>query len=687
MSWIKKHKEGSLGNFEGKDTYKKQDSTNEGSGLPKFNDNDVIIEDNEVIFHCFTGDNVEIGLKIEKHSESNYRVNWVDFNDKSDLTVGMIRKHPFTVKNEGKDKEFIKFLANKLSIEIDEGLMLGKFDDIGLYILNNNPFEYGSSDKEDDDIERVKMSELRQNPEYNSITVDDFLKKLADKYDNDVLSFIADKSKNLILNESNNVCKQILIYETVILGRQGFLVEIHAHADAGKSYIFLVSLMFIPRLYIFDVNDFTVASFMDEAINDSQCYDRVLINLGDLGNEKIREKLEPIFDIIKILITEGKYVSRKKVKNQDNTYETVETVLEAVLGALYSTVHEDSVDKTSQIESRTVSSAPVTNINEEKLRFMQNSQITGTIENEYYNKTLKELEEFHEFLKYKVVQYEEKKNDLEIFVPFIKTFDKVSSNRSTGTRKVKQLLSLMETYTFLNYERSFKINKTINGEEKEYLIPKVEDMQKFINIIYDGAGLQVHERNMILKLKNELEIKNQDKIDDIIIKSSEKFHWMEDYDISELQNEEVLIKDILNTYGLSKVNRKYNKKLSKDSNKDESKKHKSFVFFTVSEFKQIFKNHNAVKNVNNMSTLMNKLVNSGFINKLEAQTSRRHNIYYLDESVTNVHNEYTISKKDVIDAIDNLKTVLKKNPKDKNSEPLLDDNDLKDIIDNYEKFI
>lgn len=683
MSFIKEDRISTLDNFEEKENQKNEELNNEDVRFPKFNDNDVIIEDDKAIFHCFIIGGMNLGLQIIKQS-SNYLISWVDFDSKKNVTIGVNQKNPLTIKNEKKNNELAKLLTDKVSNETAEELILSKLEEIGLYISNNNPFKHESYNEEDGEVtEMVKMSELRRNPEYNTLVVDEFMKKLSDEYDNDVLYFIGEKSKHLILNEGNNICKQLLIYETVILGRQGFFSEIHAHADSGKSFIFEISLMFIPDLYIFDVNDFTVASFLDEAIDDPFCYDRVLINLGDLGNEKRREKLEPIFDIIKILITEGKHVSRKKQKQNDGTLKTIGPELEAVLGALFSTVHEDSIDKTSQIESRTISSAPVNNINEEKLQFMQNSKLTGTIEHECYIETFKELEEFQDFLKYKVVQYEEKKEDLEIFVPFIKAFDNVSSNRSTGTRKVKQLLTLMETYAFLNYERSFKIKKTINGEEKEYLIPRKEDVQNFINISYDGAGLQVYEKNLLMKLKEEIELKNQEDIDEILTESSENFSWMENYDIAELQNEELLIKDLLNNYGLSKANRKYNKDLSADSDKDK----KSFVFFTASEFRQIFKNHKAIKDVTEIPALINKLVDRGFINKLEAQTSINHNIYYLNESVEDVKEEYNLSEHDIHNAIDSLKTTLKKNPKDRNSEPLFDDNDLKDIIDNYEKFL
>lgn len=262
------------------------------------------------------------------------------------------------------------------------------------------------------------------------------------------MSFISEKSKYLIINEENNICKQILVDTTAILGIQSFLNEIQAHSDAGKTYVFETSLLFIPNLYIMGVNDFTKASFIDEAIDDPYCYDRVLINLGDLGNEKKIEKLEDIFDIIKIIVTEGEYISRKKLPMKGNKWKTIEIEIRGTLGCLYSTVPEDTMDKTSQLESRTTSSSPATNTNEDKLKFMQDSKLVGTFENAYYDETLIELEEFHEFLKYKIIQYEKKKEELVIFVPFIKTFDKVSSARSTGTRKVKQLLTMMETYTF-----------------------------------------------------------------------------------------------------------------------------------------------------------------------------------------------------------------------------------------------
>lgn len=87
-----------------------------------------------------------------------------------------------------------------------------------------------------------------------------------------------------------------------------------------------------------------------------------------------------------------------------------------------------------------------------------------------------------------------------------------------------------------------------------------------------------------------------------------------------------------------------------------------------------------------MPSLINKLVDKGFVNKLEAKKGGRYNIYYLDESVEDIYEEYMLSKEDVNNAIHKLKTSVKKNPKDRNSESLFEDDDLKDIVINYKKF-
>lgn len=650
-----------------------EDSNDNSSKLPFFNGKEVLIDDNEIIFHFCNVNGQDIGLKVLKQSDNSYSINWVDFTDKVNLTVAVNKRNPMTVKNKDKDKELLELLT-KINNDINIDSVLKKFDEVGIYISNNNPFEYNPN-LDNNDV-KVKISDLRKKPEYEKSSVDSFREVLAIDYDNDILSYVKDKSQYLILFEENNLCKQILLFSTVILGRQGFLDKVQGHSDTGKSYLLDCSLQFIPNLYILDLNNVTEASFIDEAINDSRCYDRVLINLGDLGDEKRCEKLMPIFDIIKIIITEKHYVSRKKEQKKEGNWETKEILIEGIIGALFSTVDENIYDKTSQLESRTISSTPVNNAVEDKLNFMQNSKLTGTSEHFYHNKTLEDLKEFQEFLKYKVVKYEENKDNLVVVVPFIKTLDKISSNRSTVSREVKQLLTMMETYTILNFDRSFKITKTINGKKILYLIPRVEDFQNFININFDSVGLPPHEKNIILKLKKELELKTLDEIDEILIELSKEFPWMDNKDISELISSSELINNVLNKYELSRINRRRDKHGSEEIRSN-------FVFFTASEFKMIFKNHKAVKDIKDVNSLIRKLVDKGFINKLDAKKGN-HNIYYLDESVNQVYDEYSLSVEDIDNAIDSLRTNFKLNPMDKDSGFLFTDSDLKDILDNYE---
>lgn len=168
-------------------------------------------------------------------------------------------------------------------------------------------------------------------------------KEVFSNYDGNFIDYAMDKSKHLILNEEANIAKDILLAFMIIRGAKGCFNVRHGHSDSGKSFSMEIPLKYyIPKEHIINQSSQTEASFINSCIDNERVYDRKILYFGDLGDEEHKERMKPLFNIVKILVSE-KYFNHKKMAN-DNV-EITHIELEGITGAYYQTVHEDN-DKT-----------------------------------------------------------------------------------------------------------------------------------------------------------------------------------------------------------------------------------------------------------------------------------------------------------------------------------------------------
>jgi len=314
----------------------------------------------------------------------------------------------------------------------------------------------------------------------NKAKLESFKQEVSNNYNGNYIDYAMDKSKYLILNESKNIAKQILMSFMVIIKSQSLFNEIHGRADSGKSYIFKVSLdNYIPDEYVIELNSSTLASFINKCKEDPRYYDGKIIYIGDLGDKETYERMKQIFNVLKIVISEGNY---KDSKNQQigNEWKPLDIEIIGKIGAFYCSVFEDNEDKTKQLDSRAISSTPALNNPNEKILFKENVKIMGTVENAYYTKTTEELKVFREYFKESVIKYD--KNIHMVINPFLMVFNEITKHRLTETRELENMNEMFKSYLILNQKRCFISNKTVHNEKIVYIIPKIEDVQKFINI-------------------------------------------------------------------------------------------------------------------------------------------------------------------------------------------------------------
>ncbi len=505
-----------------------------------------------------------------------------------------------------------------------------------------------------EDIGKEIKSSRKENEEFEKSEEEEKLKQLNEevktKYNGNYIDYAMDKSRYLILNEEKNITKQILMIFMVVTGIKSLFNNIHGGADTGKSYIFETTFdCYIPDGYIEYLNSSTEAAFINKCIEDPHYFDRIIIYFGDLGDKEKLAKMKPILDILKIVISEGMYNDSKNQPAKDERWKPIDIKVIGVVGAFLCTVFEDNEDQTNQIDSRTIFSTPALNNRKEKILFKRNIKTKNTKEYAYYKKTVKELESFKLYFEKMVNEYDQEK--YQVINPFLMIFDEITKHRITDTREVENIDYMFTAYCFLNKNKCFQFEKITDNENLLFLIPKIEEVQKFINIIYSSVGLKPHERNLILKLKEELNSITEEEADKLY---------------NEIEKDEIepndTYKELFSKYGL-KSEYKY--------------------FFKSSDITSKFRNHKAIKDIENPPILMNNLAKRGFLGKLE-NSYKNVNVYFLNEdNIKNIEEEYCLSKKDLETGINFFHENLKENPLNPESKPLFNDKEMKIIQENY----
>ncbi|BBL62640.1 hypothetical protein [Methanobrevibacter arboriphilus] len=476
-------------------------------------------------------------------------------------------------------------------------------------------------------------------PKYNEENAEKFEEILKKDYGGNIIDYIQDKSQYLILNENKNIAFIFLACMVIILGLEGLMIEIHGMADTGKSYIIKrVLKCFIPEEFVYDVNDITEASFLDKGIDNPYYFDRLLISFGDLGDNKQYEKFKPIFNIVKILITENKYIREKK--GGKNYEYTIKIILKGKVGALFGTVNTESNE--SQINSRTLNITPNRNHKNGKIEFKELLMTKGNYKYNQFYKTSKELKLFKQYLKSIICKINKKYEKTEVLNPFLSSISNIAKNSETDTRQQNYLNQMFKVYLVLNYDNCIEID----NENLIFLVPNLEQITKFIELVSNNAGLKPYEKNLIMKLKKEIvpiTVENAEKIFKGKCKQYDTEVNPYGYEHREKIDErnKRAIEDLMNENGLN-ITRK-------DNNLN------NIHFFTSSNVKRIFKNHKSIKDIENMEKVFNNLEERGFLEKLPEKHGKQ-NVYYLNENeIKQIVENYVISEKDLINAKKHLK--------------------------------
>jgi len=610
----------------------------------------------------------------------------------------------FTIVDGFFELEKIKSLQAELE---NAGFNKDVFNDISAniknYLLNHADYLTERIDESDGNDLDVYSFDERINPPFDKKIASDFQLMLQKDYDSSIVKYMENVIPDLIIDENENIIKITLACITVIIGNYSYIIQLLGDAGIGKSYVIDVVLDYIiPKRYSLDVNSITEAAFILLGELFPRFFERLILNFGDFGDPSRLESMGNVLDIVKILITEHRFDRYKvdkesKSKNWDVLKKLV--IKAKSIACIYGTVKGDKEDGKSdakgQKESRTLNATPTNHSDLELINFSQNAKTYGTYGHDKFEKSKNSLMEWQEFLKMKISTYDA--DEIVLIMPFRNMFDKILEFSKVKIRDFNIFESLLSTLAYMNIERSITIEK----DGKIFVIPCLEDVQDFIRIIYDNVGLNVAEKHLLLKLKEEFafdyeEIResrhlrydykhkdNENLTDDehydAIIHSciAEAIVKVDGYDVhvddddqsildaykddlgkdikSDYLQDQKYLDKIYSEFGMTKWNRKHNRDLRKD-NPEDKKDIKPQIFFTVTDLKYSFGKHHAIKNIPDLSQSLIKLKEKGFINYLDYKNNRDANIYYLESQILKIQDEYKMTKEDRIQAIVTLMT-------------------------------
>ena len=458
-----------------------------------------------------------------------------------------------------------------------------------------------------------------------------------------LIKYLETKINKLQLGEHKNIYRKLLAAFNIIRGKGSYLIETIADAEEGKSLEDeIVFYYLIPEEYIFNKNDMSVASFLRYSEADEEFFTRLIILWGDLGKENAYKKVEDVFDIMKILITEKNYSKDLAEKERSGEFKnkSLDLKVESIGGA-YSTVKNSFTNNDSQLESRTISSTPFGTDKSAILDHMGYLNTELSQQSHDLKQTIAELVSFKSYL-LSLVSF-----DKEIINPYVSVFKRYVQVSKTQIREFKQLMELFDAYCVLTHESC----KEIDGN----LVASESQLNGFFENVCLENVLIPYESNFIKMLlgkgKKELTVvedavtedeENLDPLNEYFNAALEKYEKVNVYTELEEYEQRSFINKLLQLYKLLGT----------------SSDHKENVFFRKTDVKRAYSTNKAYKNINDVNELLYALYIKGYLGKLEFKCPTTHqNIYYATSKCENIKVSVKLSEEDRKAAQEFLKNI------------------------------
>ena len=524
-----------------------------------------------------------------------------------------------------------------------------------------------------DDMENIFMQNL-----LDTMSVDEIIEQrrkpdlteeqmeIASKIASDIkkyglLAYLKDILDNLHIGEHKNIYRKILMLFNVMRGKGSYISETTAKAEAGKSFEDeIVFNLIAPSQYIFEVNDITLASFRRYGTVNEFYFDRMIVLLGDMGDEDDFNEAKPIFKPFKVLITENRYTSVLSDNSKGKGWENADLNLKVdSVGVVYQTTINSFTKGNAQLESRTIYSTPPLTDDVEIMKqgsYLNYSKSKQSIER---RKAERKLKEFGLFLMMRMLNQEE------IINPYTDVFVEYALQSNTPKREFNQQMQLFDAYCHLTIDKcniQYKGNTWASIEQlKEYmdyvnlenaLIPYEYNFLQMI--IADGKSHQLHCLYDVSDLKDDngeykKEYINKDTglIDVPTIQECEleaiksmnaKLKQREDLRLKKEGYNETEREDILSTFepiksvddlSVSQMKELPQRMLSLYGVRGSSVEKQKNIFFRTSDLQNLYYRYKPYKDIDNVPQLLQMLHKKGYIGKYEHKQGKE-NLYYLN---------------------------------------------------------
>ena len=611
----------------------------------------------------------DIYLKIERVPDLKTKFiiySWNYLEDGEYVRLNYFRRDILPVEEEidsGGKSSINKKLSHTgriAHLNSDKGVYKSFFESILIDIVNSQclevfkeiDYEFPIDDEEDDDLsddEIEGMSDIineRINPTLTEEQIADAMEVLSLIEEMGLIKYWDSIVDKFHIGNHRTIYRKHLGGVNIIRGKGSYFISSKAKSNVGKSLEDKIAfLIMIPKRYIFKKDQMTLASFSRYSDIDIKFFERMIIIFGDLGSKDSYDKVKDVFDIIKKLITEKEFSRDLTEGNSSNLENKTLYLIAESIGAVYQTVRFDFLgDEIEQIASRSIESTPMEANNDEVLDFLFALKYPDSKESKEQTIALESVKKYHNFLLWII------KEDILIINPYRRFFKRFVKDSDVIYRDFEQMIEIFDAYCVLTFKDCLKI------DDKYIASPK--QLKEFISEICLENNLPPVESNFIKMILSE-----ENKKSELTIPISD-----EDFEFSPIATYENQVMEHLgfiknlDKYEYETINDlEYSKKQAAISKLLEmfrlggtGTNHKENVFFRVNDISRVHYNKRAFKDIDDVTSLLNKLYSNLYLEKLEYTDNRGRNIYYLTPKCKEIIQSNDIEEDDYEDAIDFL---------------------------------
>ena len=575
-------------------------------------------------------------------TDKKYYFSFVKYenNDFKYITSSYTCKEPITEEKDSRTKKLNEYWS-KIDNTTDINSILTA---IAVDLMNednysqvNKSFDVYEHEKKklttatDDSMD--KSIDKRRNPKLNSIRLQKAEEVEAELKTVGLVKYLEKQLDKLHIGKHTNMYRKILGAFKIMLGEGSYIFETIAKAGEGKSLEDeIVFGLIIPKQYIYKVNSITTSSFTRYGDKSTYYFDRMILLFGDFGSQKSFGSMEELLNILKVLITEKEYIRDLSDKADDGNYNNKQLKLKCEsIGGVYSSVINEFTQGDSQLESRTISSTPYGAKEEDVMDFMIMLEYPNSNESIEKKKSEKELKKFQDYLLSRVGA------DIIVINPYGEVFKKYALNSEVPKRELKQVLELFDAYCKLTYFDCDNVNGHLVASEKQInefmkdiclenaLIPYESDFLKML--MADGKKNQL----TIIENITEDNLNPLNAYYNDVLESIEKGNITAITSFSDLTYPEVeqAVNRLLKLYKLGGTSSDW----------------KENVFFRISDIRRHYSKYKAYKNIDNVQSLIHRLVKKGYIDSIEYKYGKQ-SIYYLTEQCNDITTPFELTDED-----------------------------------------